>query len=153
MAAPAVCSRSRRRDWSDRLIERAGLDRGMFPRVVEPGTIIGKITASAAAETGLAAGTPVVAGGGDAQLGTIGLGVVRPGDAAVLGGTFWQQIINIPSGQVDPTDARPHQSVGDPRHQPGGVHQLLRRPVGALVPRCLLRRGEAPGRSQRSRCL
>ena len=90
------------RDWSNRLIERAGLDRGMFPRVVEPGTIIGNITASAAAETGLAVGTPVVAGGGDAQLGTIGLGVVRPGDAAVLGGTFWQQIINIPSGQVDP---------------------------------------------------
>ena len=90
------------RNWSDRLIERAGLDRGMFPRVVEPGTIIGRITASAAAEIGLAAGTPVVAGGGDAQLGTIGLGVVRPGDAAVLGGTFWQQVINIPSGQVDP---------------------------------------------------
>lgn len=90
------------RDWSDRLIDRAGLDRGMFPRVVEPGTVIAGVTAAAAAETGLAAGTPVVAGGGDAQLGAIGLGVVRPGDAAVLGGTFWQQVINIPSGQVDP---------------------------------------------------
>ena len=90
------------RDWSDRLIARAGLDRSLFPRVVEPGTVIGTIGALVAAETGLAAGTLVVAGGGDAQLGTIGLGVVRPGDAAVLGGTFWQQVINIPSGQVDP---------------------------------------------------
>lgn len=92
----------RTRDWSDHLIQRAGLDRGMFPRVIEPGTIIGEVTGAAARETGLRAGTPVVAGGGDAQLGTIGLGVVRAGDAAVLGGTFWQQVINIPSGQVDP---------------------------------------------------
>ena len=51
---------------------------------------------------GLSAGTLVVAGGGDAQLGAIGLGVVRPGDAAVLGGTFWQQVINIAADRVDP---------------------------------------------------
>lgn len=37
---------------------------------------------------GLKAGTPVVVGGGDVQLGCLGLGVVRPAQTAVLGGTF-----------------------------------------------------------------
>ena len=90
------------RDWSDALIEKAGLDRSLFPRVVETGHIIGKVTPAAAAEMGLAPGTPVVAGGGDVQLGSIGLGVVHAGDAAILGGTFWQQVINIPADRVDP---------------------------------------------------
>lgn len=92
-----------RRDWSDDLIASAGLDRSMFPRVVEPGTVIGTVTAKAAEETGLAQGTPFVAGGGDVQMGSIGLGMTGPGDAAVLGGTFWQQVVNIPLGSVDKT--------------------------------------------------
>ena len=92
-----------KRDWSDTLIARAGLDRAPFPRVVEPGTVIGTVTRQAAADTGLAEGTPFVAGGGDAQIGAIGLGMVGMGDAAVLGGTFWQQIVNIPTGSVDKT--------------------------------------------------
>ena len=91
------------RDWSDRLISRAGIDRELFPRTVEPGAVVGSVTATAAAETGLIVGTPVIAGGGDVQLGAIGLGVVRAGDAAVLGGTFWQQVVNIPADRVDPT--------------------------------------------------
>ncbi len=91
------------RDWSDALIARAGLDRAMFPRVVEPGTVVGRVTSAAAEETGLAEGTPFVAGGGDVQMGSLGLGVVGLGDAAVLGGTFWQQVVNIPQGSVDGT--------------------------------------------------
>ncbi len=91
------------RDWSDALIARAGLDRAMFPRVVEPGTVVGHVTRAAAEETGLAEGTPFVAGGGDVQMGSLGLGVVGLGDAAVLGGTFWQQVVNIPQGSVDGT--------------------------------------------------
>ena len=90
------------RDWSDALIEKAGLDRLLFPRVVESGHVIGKVTTAAATEMGLTPGTPVVAGGGDVQLGSVGLGVVHVGDAAILGGTFWQQIINIPADRVDP---------------------------------------------------
>ena len=91
------------RDWSDALIARAELDRSLFPRVVEPGTVVGRVTAAAARETGLSEGTPFVAGGGDVQMGSIGLGVVELGDAAILGGTFWQQVVNIPQGSVDKT--------------------------------------------------
>ena len=89
------------RNWSDALIAKAGLDRSLFPRIVEPGTVVGRVTAAAARNTGLAEGTPFVAGGGDVQMGSIGLGVVELGDAAILGGTFWQQVVNIPQGSVD----------------------------------------------------
>ena len=91
------------RDWSDALIAKAGLERSMFPRVVEPGEVVGQVTAAAAADTGLAEGTPFVAGGGDVQMGALGLGLVEAGEAAVLGGTFWQQVVNIPTGLVDET--------------------------------------------------
>lgn len=91
------------RDWSDALIAKAGLERSLFPRVVEPGVVVGRVTRRAAGETGLAEGTPFVAGGGDVQMGSVGLGVVELGDAAVLGGTFWQQVVNIPQGSVDDT--------------------------------------------------
>jgi autoinducer 2 (AI-2) kinase len=41
-------------------------------------------------------------GGGDVQLGAAGLGVVNVGDSAILGGSFWQQIVNIDGAKVDP---------------------------------------------------
>ncbi|SDX12202.1 autoinducer-2 kinase [Roseicitreum antarcticum] len=91
------------RQWSDDLIRRAGLPRSLFPDVVEPGSRIGPVTAQAADATGLAQGTPVFCGGGDVQMGTLGLGLTGDGDAAVLGGSFWQQIINIPAGRTDDT--------------------------------------------------
>jgi autoinducer 2 (AI-2) kinase len=79
-----------------------GLRGDIFPPVVESGTVLGRVTPEAAEATGLAAGTPVVAGGGDVQLGSAGLGIVREGDSAILGGSFWQQIVNVPAGSVDP---------------------------------------------------
>ena len=52
-------------------------------------------------QTGLAVGTPVVAGGGDAQLGTIGVGAVLPGQAATFGGSFWQYEFNTEKPLTD----------------------------------------------------
>ena len=45
------------------------------------------ITAEAAAETGLKAGTPVMAGGGDQAAGAVGAGAVRPGVVSLTLGT------------------------------------------------------------------
>ena len=44
-----------------------------MPEVLEPGTVVGEVTEDAAAETGLAPGTPVVVGGADTQLGLVGM--------------------------------------------------------------------------------
>jgi autoinducer 2 (AI-2) kinase len=90
------------RRWSDRVLEICGLDRDVFPRVVEPGTVVGGVTARAAEETGLVEGTPVVAGGADTQLGLLGLGVTEPGRFTVVGGTFWQSTMVVDRPLIDP---------------------------------------------------
>lgn len=91
-----------KRTWASELAQTLGLKDDVFPRVLEPGTVLGKVHAKAASETGLAEGTPVVMGGGDAQMGCVGLGVVKSGQAAILGGSFWQQEINLDKPLTDP---------------------------------------------------
>jgi autoinducer 2 (AI-2) kinase len=90
------------REWSDRVLELCGLDRSVFPPVVEPGTVVGTITAEAAAATGLREGTPVVAGGADTQLGLLGIGVTEPGRFTVVGGSFWQSTVVLDEPLIDP---------------------------------------------------
>ncbi len=90
-----------KRQWVPQMARKVGLKDDIFPPVYESGTIIGEVTRQAAQETGLAAGTPVVTGGGDVQLGSAGLGVVDAGGVAILGGTFWQQLVNMPTAKTD----------------------------------------------------
>jgi autoinducer 2 (AI-2) kinase len=91
---------------------------------------IGKVGATAAAATGLAAGTPVVMGGGDAQVAALGLGVVRPGQAAIVGGTHWQQLLDLDQPATDP-DGRIRVTC----HVLGGLWQAetIALGAGALV--------------------
>ncbi len=91
-----------RRDWDPAIPERCGLRGDIFPPVRECGEVVARVSAKGAAETGLAEGTPLIVGGGDAQLGCIGVGVVNPGQAAVFGGSFWQYEFNTASGATDP---------------------------------------------------
>ena len=81
---------SKKRVWDPGIAEKVGLRSDIFPIVNESGTIISHVTNEFSALTGLSTQTIVVAGGGDAQLGCIGMGVINEGDAAVLGGSFWQ---------------------------------------------------------------
>ncbi|WP_314138921.1 autoinducer-2 kinase [Buttiauxella noackiae] len=90
------------RDWQPALMDMAGLRADILSPVKETGTVLGGVTQEASQHSGLLAGTPVVMGGGDVQLGCVGLGVVRAGQAAVLGGTFWQQVVNLPAIKTDP---------------------------------------------------
>ncbi len=92
----------KRRDWDPSIAERCGLRTDIFGPVRECGEVAGSVNARGAADTGLAEGTPVVVGGGDCQLGMIGVGAVLPGEAAVFGGSFWQYEFNTDSGATDP---------------------------------------------------
>jgi xylulokinase len=65
LASRTMCFDQRRLDWSDELLELAGLDRSLFPQAHPSGTRIGAVTSDAAAATGLRMGTPVVTGGHD----------------------------------------------------------------------------------------
>ena len=92
------------RDWDAKMAAKVGLKDNIFPPCLEVGTLMGTVSAQASQETGLSTKTKVVMGGGDVQLGSAGLGVVDEGDVAVLGGSFWQQVVNIPSSVTPPKD-------------------------------------------------
>lgn len=76
-----------KKDWSEGLLEKLGLSRDILPPVVESITVTGEVTAEVAAETGLKAGTPVVAGGADNACGAVGSGIIKEGRVMVSIGT------------------------------------------------------------------
>lgn len=76
--------------WSDELIEAAGLRGDILPPAFSSTTEAGRITASAAAETGLAEGTPVIIGAGDGSAAAVGSGVWREGSIySSVGSSAW----------------------------------------------------------------
>ena len=75
------------RDWSSVMLDSLAIDADWLPRTSEGPVVTGAITAAAAAATGLRAGTPVVAGGGDQAANAVGVGVVSPGTMALSLGT------------------------------------------------------------------
>lgn len=70
-----------RRDWSDEVLEKLEIDRSLLAKVYESPEVTGAVSAAAAAETGLSAGTPIVGGAGDNAAAAVGTGVVRDGTA------------------------------------------------------------------------
>lgn len=77
----------RQRRWSDVVLERIGLSRDMLPEVFESPQVSGRVSAAAAAATGLTQGTPVVGGGGDQAAGAVGNGIVEQGIVSSTTGT------------------------------------------------------------------
>jgi len=81
------------------ILRRCGLKDDIIPKVTECGSVAAKVSKKGEIESSLAEGTPLVAGGGDCQLGTIGVGVVEEEDAVVFGGSFWQFEFNVNEGK------------------------------------------------------
>lgn len=76
-----------KRQWSAEMLSYAGLSERSLPRLFESQEITGSVSPTAAALTGLRAGTPVVAGAGDQAAGAVGVGIVRPGSVSATIGT------------------------------------------------------------------
>ncbi len=95
------CYDLRGRRW-DPETTRAICPPGWLPDLAWSSEVIGTVTATAAAETGLAAGTPVVAGTVDAASEAFSVGVARPGDLMIMYGTtvFFVQV--VPGARADP---------------------------------------------------
>jgi xylulokinase len=64
------------RTWSREIVEALRIDPAWLPPVFEGPEITGRLVAAAAEATGLPAGTPVIAGGGDQSANAVGLGAV-----------------------------------------------------------------------------
>jgi xylulokinase len=101
-----------RKEWSREILDHLGIPLSRLPPAFKPGTLIGQVDAEAAAATGLRAGTPVFAAGGDGHCAGLGVGAISPGvlylnlGTAVVGGTwsptpdlsrYWRTLIS-PSG-------------------------------------------------------
>jgi autoinducer 2 (AI-2) kinase len=89
------------RSWEPTICDLCGIKTNLFSPVNEAGTVIGHVNNEAAIITGLAPGTPVVSGGGDAQMASIGVGAVEDQQVVILGGSFWQQEVNVKHLVVD----------------------------------------------------
>ncbi|MDR1496118.1 MAG: FGGY-family carbohydrate kinase [Clostridiales Family XIII bacterium] len=92
----------RRRVFDLGMAGRLGVDLGLIPPLFESHSVVGTATRGAAALTGLAEGTPVVAGGLDAACGTLGAGVTREGQSQEQGGQAGGMSICVESYRADP---------------------------------------------------
>ncbi len=88
--------------WDETAAEAMGIDLDKLPPLAQSCSVIGEVTTSAAAELGLAAGIPVIAGGLDAAVGAFGSGVARVGLTADQGGTAFGLSIAVDRVVVEP---------------------------------------------------
>ncbi len=77
----------RRRRWSLAVLDRLEIDGELLPECFESPVVSGQLSKTAAKETGLAVGTPVVGGGGDQAAGAVGNGIVTTGVISATLGT------------------------------------------------------------------
>ena len=88
--------------WDEEMCRHLGIPMEFLPEICECDHVVGSVTAKAAVECGLAEGTPVVAGGLDAACGTLGAGVIHPGETQEQGGQAGGMSICIDEYKADP---------------------------------------------------
>jgi L-xylulokinase len=88
--ASTAFTEARTQRYSDDLLALLGLAaiRPALPEIVASSGVIGGVSAAAAAQTGLLAGTPVAGGMHDVTASSVGLGNLAPGVVSITAGTF-----------------------------------------------------------------
>lgn len=104
-AAEMVLVDVREQIWNRELCDLAGIEAGWQAELGWAGRKVGEISAAAARLTGLAAGTPVIAGGHDQCCACLGMGMLDPGGVMLSTGTAW--VLTAISAAPD-LDAIPH---------------------------------------------
>ncbi|GMA15293.1 xylulokinase (plasmid) [Deinococcus metallilatus] len=109
------------RRWDQDVLRALDLDPALFPKVVNSWDVTGTLRPDLARQTGLPAGLPVVAGGGDnAAAGiALGLGSAQPGTGSVSLGTSGVLFAPLTQPRPDP-EGRVHLFA----HADGGYHLL-----------------------------
>jgi xylulokinase len=95
--------------WSREVAQVLGVDLEKLPPIHRSSEVIGRVTTCAAEATGLSAGTPVVAGGGDFPCAMLAAGAFAAGAACESAGT--SSVLAVCSPHPLPGDA-----VGNYRH-------------------------------------
>ncbi len=110
-----------KRTWSKPVLKAVGIDESYLGKLIEGTEIGGRVSAEAAAELGLSAGTPVVGGAGDQAAGAVGAGCVTPGSCTIAIGTSGV-VFTTTKGYSPDKDGRLHtfcHAVPDTWHQMG----------------------------------
>ncbi len=95
------------RQWWTPMFDFLGLTTAHFGRLVEPGEIIGPLTAAAAEELGLTTRTLAVSGGLDQTIGALGAGNCIPGLLSETTGSALAMIVTLPAPSFDPLRRAP----------------------------------------------
>ena len=92
--------------WSDdpALYEQFGVRREMLFELQMPGDIVGTVTSTAAAATGIPSGTPVVATGNDKAVEMLGAGPLTSDSALVSLGTYIAAMVHGTENHAAPTN-------------------------------------------------
>ncbi|MHB8932403.1 MAG: xylulokinase, partial [Bellilinea sp.] len=91
-----------KRGWSEEILSALNIPGEWMPPTFEGPEFTGAVSTSAAAETGLAAGTHVAAGGGDQAAQAVGVGAVEPGIIGLTVGTSGVVFAATPTAMVEP---------------------------------------------------
>jgi xylulokinase len=90
------------RDWSDEVLAALEIPPAWMPKTFEGPECTGFVTKEVASLTGLKAGTPVMAGGGDQAAQAVGVGAVEPGIVGLTVGTSGVVFATTPSPLIEP---------------------------------------------------
>jgi len=111
-AQDAVCDRTqahlygcldvRAGTWRADLAATVGIPVHLLPRLADPDSVVGGLSAAAADRTGLPAGTPVCAGLGDGTAGWVAAGSFGPGSCVDTGGSSEHFAICVDRFHADP---------------------------------------------------
>jgi len=92
--------------WSDVICNTIGLDQKLLPRIVNSNTLCGKLSAKAAALTGLKTGIALVSGAGDKIAGCLGSATVELGDVVFEASSYGQISCCVPEYRPDFAEGR-----------------------------------------------
>jgi xylulokinase len=90
------------RQWSSEMLQALEVPREWLPEVTESPVVSARVSAQAAAETGLLEGTPVVGGGGDQAAQAVGTGIIAEGVVSATLGTSGVVFAASDSYRVEP---------------------------------------------------
>ncbi len=91
----------RQRRWSEEILRAVQAPAALLPEVLEPAALAGALLPAAAAELGLPAGIPVVAGCADQVAQALGNGLLDPGSGSVTVGSGGQVFAPLSAPRSD----------------------------------------------------
>jgi xylulokinase len=95
----------RRRCWATALLDKLELPQQWFPPVHEAADVVGEVDGRLATELGLPPHVPVLAGGGDAVMQTVGSGAIASDIALIVIGTGGNVTVSLPAPIDNPNSA------------------------------------------------